>query len=129
MAHFAEIGQDNIILKVIVVNDKDTSDENGNEVESIGAHFLRETYGGTWLQTSYNSKIRKNFALVGGYYDSARDAFIPPKPWPSWRLDEETCTWLPPEGKPKPEDHSNQRTWEWREEQQFWEQTNGPPPE
>lgn len=129
MAHFAEIGLDNIVLRVLVVNDNDTKNSDGIEQESIGSAFLRSVYGGTWLQTSYNKRIRKNFACIGGYYDSSRDAFIPPKPFPSWRLDEDTCTWQPPEGQPKPTDHENDplilNTWEWREEGQFWEQTNG----
>lgn len=124
MAHFAEIGLDNIVLKVIVVNDKDTADENGVERESIGQNFLRNLYGGTWLQTSYNKRIRKNFAMVGGFYDSSKDAFIPPKPWPSWRLDEVTCTWLPPIGKECPSTNGGLNTYEWREENQCWEQTN-----
>jgi hypothetical protein len=129
MAHFAEIGLDNIVLRVLVVNDDDIKDENGVESEAVGTVFLRNNYGGTWIQTSYNSRIRKRFAQVGGYYDSRLDAFIPPKPYSSWRLEETTCTWIPPEDHPKPNDHSqdplNLNTWEWREDEQRWEQTNG----
>lgn len=96
MAHFAEIGEDNVVLRVIVVADKDTSDAEGNEVESIGADFCRNLLGGTWKKTSYNANMRKNYAGIGFTYDSQRDAFIPPKPFPSWILNEETCRWESP---------------------------------
>ena len=96
MAHFAEIGEDNVVLRVIVVDNKDTSDADGNEVESIGADFCRNLLGGTWKKTSYNANIRKNYAGIGFTYDSQRDAFIPPKPFPSWILNEETCRWESP---------------------------------
>ena len=96
MAHFAEIGEDNVVLRVIVVADKDTSDADGNEVESIGAEFCRNLLGGTWKQTSYNANMRKNYAGIGFKYDSIRDAFIPPKPFDSWLLDEVTCRWAAP---------------------------------
>ena len=65
MAHFAEIGEDNVVLRVIVVADKDTSDADGNEVESIGAEFCRNLLGGTWKQTSYNANFRGKFAGIG----------------------------------------------------------------
>jgi len=96
MAHFAEIGEDNVVLRVIVVDNKDTSDAEGNEVESIGADFCRNLLGGTWKKTSYNANMRKNYAGIGFTYDSQRDAFIPPKPFPNWILNEETCRWESP---------------------------------
>jgi hypothetical protein len=101
MAHFAELGENNTVLRVIVVDNKDTSDENGVEVETIGADFCRNLLGGTWRQTSYNANFRKNYAGVGFTYDTQRDAFIPPKPYSSWVLNEDTCRWDPPTAYPE----------------------------
>ena len=103
MAHFAEIGLDNTVLRVIVVNNNELLDENHIEQESKGADFCRNLLGGTWVQTSYNGAIRKNFAGVGFTYDTARDAFIPPKPFDDWVLDEQTCQWEAPATTPEPE--------------------------
>ena len=88
MAHFAEIEND-IVTRVLVVP---------NEQEHRGQDFLANELGlgGTWLQTSYNATIRKNYAGVGMSYDSVRDAFIPPKPFASWVLNEDTCKWDAP---------------------------------
>lgn len=96
MAHFAEIDANNIVLRVIVVGNKDTSDANGVEKEHIGAAFCESLLGGTWKQTSYNANMRKNYAGIGYTFDAARDAFIPPKPFASWVLDENTCQWQAP---------------------------------
>lgn len=109
MAHFAEINQDNIVTQVLVVPD---------EQEHRGHDYLAVDLGlgGTWIQTSYNSRIRKNYAGIGYTYDAERDAFIPPKPFDSWLLDEETCTWKAP--KPYPQDGV---IYAWNEETQDWE--------
>lgn len=96
MAHFAEIGLNNVVIRVIVVNNNELIDDNGNENEEKGIKFCRNLLGGTWVQTSYNGKIRKNFAGIGFIYDSQRDAFIPPKPFNSWTLNEDTCLWDSP---------------------------------
>jgi len=96
MAHFAEIGLNNTVVQVIVVNNDDCIDQHGNESEVIGAKFCHDLFGGVWLQTSYNGNIRKNYAGIGYTYDSSRDAFIPPKPFPSWVLNESTCCWDAP---------------------------------
>ena len=93
MAHFAEINDKNIVVRVLVVPD---------EQEHRGADYLvGDLYmTGTWLQTSISGKIRKNFAHVGDSYDPIRDAFIPYKKFASWVLDEETCRWIPPSQSP-----------------------------
>jgi hypothetical protein len=107
MAHFAEIDSNNIVQRVIVVHDS---------LEANGAQWCHDTFGGTWLQTSYNGRIRKNFAGIGFTYDPARDAFIPPQPYPSWTLDEQTCQWVPP--VPMPTDGMyvwNESTLAWRQ--------------
>lgn len=96
MAHFAEIGLNNTVLRVIVVHNNDCLDENGQESEAKGAEFCRNLFGGTWVQTSYNATMRKNYAGTGYTYDSTRDAFIPPKPFASWTLNETTCNWEAP---------------------------------
>jgi hypothetical protein len=96
MAHFAEIGLNNTILRVVVVHNNELLDENGVEQESKGAEFCRNLFGGTWVQTSYNATIRKNYAGEGFTYDSTRNAFIPPKPFASWLLNEDTCQWDAP---------------------------------
>jgi hypothetical protein len=96
MAHFAEIGLNNTVLRVIVVSNDDCKDQHGNESEVIGAKFCNNLFGGVWLQTSYNGTMRKNYAGIDFTYDSIRDAFIAPKPFASWLLNEETCQWNSP---------------------------------
>ena len=97
MAHFAKIGLNNIVTDVLVVANRETMDAQGVEHESIGVEFLKTLTGhATWVQTSYNGNIRKNYAGVGYTYDSQRDAFISPQPYPSWTLVEETCNWTAP---------------------------------
>ena len=78
MAHFAEIGLNNVVKRVIVVNNNELLDENGNEVEQKGIDFCKSLYGGTWLQTSYNGNFRGCFAGKGFVYDSENDVFVPP---------------------------------------------------
>jgi len=120
MAHFAKIGLNNIVTDVLVVANRETMDAQGNEQESIGVEFLKTLTGhATWVQTSYNGNIRKNYAGVGYTYDSQRDAFIPPQPYPSWTLIEETCNWLSP--VPYPTDG---KIYQWDEATTNWiEQT------
>jgi len=77
MAHFAEIDNNNTVLRVVLVDNKDTADENGNEVESIGAAYLENLLGGKWLQTSYNHKIRGTYAGQGMKYNPDTDCFEP----------------------------------------------------
>jgi hypothetical protein len=79
MAHFAEIDQTNIVLRVIVVDNKDTRDQEGKENEAIGAKFCHDLLGGRWVQTSYNGNIRGSFAGIGYLYDPIQDIFIAPQ--------------------------------------------------
>ena len=95
MAHFAKIEND-VVVQVIVVDNKDTADASGVEKEYIGAAFCERLLGGTWKQTSYNGNFRKNYAGLGYTYDATRDAFIPPKPSDDATLDEATCQWIVP---------------------------------
>jgi len=109
MAHFAEIGIDNIVLRVIVVANPELLDDDGVEQEQKGIDFCNSLFGGTWLQTSYNGSMRKNFAARNYTYDSGRDAFIPPKPFESWALNEDTCLWEAPVAMPQDD---NSYTWD-----------------
>jgi hypothetical protein len=96
MAHFAELDENNIVKQVIVVHNNELLDENGNESEQKGIDFCVNLLGGTWIQTSYNSNFRKNYAQIGGIYDPTRDAFIAEKLFNSWVLNEDTCVWQAP---------------------------------
>jgi hypothetical protein len=96
MAHFAQLDDQNTVLQVIVVHNNELLD-NGVESEAKGIAFCQSLFPGTnWVQTSYNGNIRKNYAGIGFTYDAQRDAFIPPKPYPSWVLNETTCQWEAP---------------------------------
>lgn len=121
MAHFAEIDENGIVLRVLV-----TSNDKPNE----GYDWLVSKLGGTWVKTSYNTSggehllggtpLRKNYAGIGYTYDFERDAFIPPKPFESWTLDEATCLWeapipYPTDGKP----------YRWDEDAQNWTEITG----
>jgi hypothetical protein len=95
MAHFAELDENNIVTRVIVVHNNELIDGEENESEQLGIDFCVAHYGGRWIQTSYNRLMRKNYAGIGYLYDPIRDAFIPPKPENGeWNLDEETCQWI-----------------------------------
>ena len=117
MAHFAELDENNIVTRVIVVDDENCLDNDDNESEAIGIKWCGKFFvGGTWIQTSFNTSagkhylpeededglkvldeskapLRKNYAGKGHFYDSTRDAFYEPKPAGSWTLNEETCRW------------------------------------
>lgn len=93
MSHWAQLDGNK---KVIQVTRGNNDDRKGDE----GYSWLVKNLGGTWVKTSYNQSIRKNFAGVGFTYDEARDAFIPPKPFESWVLNEATCNWDAPTPKP-----------------------------
>lgn len=129
MAHFAELDENNIVLRVVVVP---------NEEENRGQQYLAEdlNLGGRWEKTSYNTRkgihydsntnepsadqskaFRKNYAGVGFIFDEERDAFYAQQPYPSWSLDEFSCIWQPP--VPMPETGG---PWEWNEELGEWEE-------
>lgn len=101
MAHFAQLDQNNVVIQVIVVDNKDTSDANGVEKEHIGAAFCERLIGGTWKQTSYNGNMRKNYAGIGYTYRADIDAFVAPQPYASWILNETTAQWEAPVAMPE----------------------------
>ena len=120
MAHFAEVDSNNVVVRVLVV---------GDDQEHRGQEFLANDLGlgGTWLKTSYNTQggvhtlggtpFRKNYAGIGYTYDAGKDAFIPPKPFNSWTLDEETCLWNAPVAYP-----TDGGMYTWNEEDQSWDE-------
>ena len=112
MAHFAKLGVGNIVEQVIVVS---------NDVaitEQAGVDFINKLYNtrDVWKQTSYNNNIRKNYAGIGYQYDQTRDAFIPPKSFNSWVLNEDTCRWEAPIARPQ--DDNN---YKWNEQTISWD--------
>jgi len=119
MAHFAQLDENNVVVSVIVVDNKDTADANGVEKEYIGAAFCERLFGGTWKQTSYNNKIRKNYAGIGYSYRADIDAFVPPQPYPSWTLDA-NAQWQPPVAMP-----TDGQAYSWNETNQAWEVVSG----
>ena len=100
MSHFAQLDENNVVTQVIVVANEDTSDANGVEVEEIGVAFCKKLLGADtrWKQTSYNNNMRVRYAGIGYSYNEELDAFIPPQPFASWILNEETADWESPVG-------------------------------
>jgi hypothetical protein len=136
MASFAKLNSENIVTIVVSVVNEVLKDSNGVEQESIGIQFLKNLYNepnAIWKQTSYNTHggvhdnggtpLRKNHAGIGMTYDETRDAFIQPKPYNSWILNEQTCLWEAP--IPIPNDASIDRRYTWNEEILNWELING----
>jgi hypothetical protein len=107
MGHFAKLDDNLTVTQVIVVNNETLRHLPYPESEIVGVAFCQSLFGvdTIWKQTSYNGNFRKNFAGFDYTYDTALDAFIPPKPFASWILNTETCRWEPPvsypnDGKP-----------------------------
>ncbi len=117
MAHFAQLDENNIVTQVIVVGNEDVKDSDGNESELTGIAFCKSLIGSNtiWKQTSYNANIRKNYAGIGFTYDETRDAFISPKPYASWTLNETTCRWEAPVAHP-----NDGELYSWDEENTSW---------
>lgn len=120
MAHFAELDENNVVLRVIVVSNDDCKDAEGNESEEVGIEFCYNLLGGTWKQTSYNGNMRFRYAGIGYTYDPIRDAFIAPQPFPSWVLNEETTEWEAPIPRP------TEGLYIWNEDDQRWDNWNQP---
>ena len=115
MAHFAEVDTNDVVLRVLVV---------GNDQEHRGQEFLADdlALGGTWVQTSYNGNMRKNYAGVGFTFDRVRDAFYAPKPYSSWVLNEDTCVWNAPTPMPLVEG----KMYNWVEADLNWQEVVAP---
>lgn len=121
MAHFAKLDENNVVLEVLAVHNNELL-QNGVESEAKGIQFLVDWSGGyaNWKQTSYNNRIRKNYAGIGFTYDATRDAFIPPQPFPSWILNESTCLWDCPVQYP-----TDGQRYQWDESTTSWVLING----
>ena len=122
MAHFAKLNSENVVTHVSVVDNWNITDGNGQEQESVGVAYLQGVHGVqegiTWKQTSYNGNFRKNYAGIGYTYDAGRDAFIAPKPYASWTLDEATCRWEAPTPMPVVEG----KFYTWNESTTSWDE-------
>lgn len=117
MAHFAKLDDNNVVLEINVVSNDALDNLPYPQSEAKGIVFLANWSGGytNWKQTSYNANFRKNYAGVNYTYDATLDAFIAPKPYPSWLLNTETCQWQAP--VPYPTDG---KMYSWDEETQQW---------
>lgn len=109
MSHWAELDENNIVLRVLA---GDNNDPNGDE----GYKWLIDNLGGRWVKTSYNHNFRKQYAGIGYSYDEERDVFIKPQPYPSWNLDA-NHDWQPP--TPMPDDGIS---YFWNEETLSWQE-------
>jgi len=117
MASFAKIGLNNKVIAVHSVVNEVLHDSNGIEREDIGIDFLTKLHGyPIWKQTSYNNNFRKNHAGIGYTYDETRDAFIAPKPFNSWILNEDTCKWESPISYPQ-----DGNMYKWNEQTLSWD--------
>lgn len=123
MAHFAKLDSDNKVIHVSVVDNWNTVDGSGHESEEVGVAYLKSIHGAdtNWKQTSYNGNIRKNYAGIGMTYDAGRDAFISPKPFPSWVLNETTCRWEAPTPMPT----TAGKIYTWDEATTSWVESEG----
>jgi hypothetical protein len=133
LAHFACLDENNVVTQVIVVSNDDCSDVNGNEVEEIGVAFCKKLLGAdtNWKQTSYNNNFRVRYAGIGYSFSEELNAFIPPRPFDSWILNEETADWESPVG-PAPtltEAEIEARSfYQWDEENGEWDLVTPEPP-
>jgi hypothetical protein len=120
MAHFAQINSDNVVTQVIVVSNADCGGGEYPESDAVGAAFCTNLLGGTWKQTSYNNNFRKRYAGIGYTFNAELDAFIAPKPYPSWTLNTETADWQAPVARP------TEGNWTWNESAQQWDEVTTP---
>jgi hypothetical protein len=114
MAHFAEINENNIVTRVIVVADSDCNGGQYPEADPIGAAFCSKLLGGTWKQASYNNNFRKQYAGIGYTFDAEKDVFIAPQPYLSWILNNNN-DWQAPVQMPE-----DGKEYYWNEDTQGW---------
>lgn len=121
MGHFAKLDDQNVVIDVNVINNETLNNLPFPDSEPVGIEFLTAWSGGytNWKQTSYNASFRKNYAGIGFTYDAVLDAFIAPKPYPSWLLNTQTCQWQAPVPYP-----SDGNVYTWDETTQSWVQVN-----
>jgi len=118
MVHFARLDKNNKVIEVQALNNEVITDENNVEQEQLGIDFLSNLHnGGWWKQTSKDGSDRKNQASTGFSYDKKRDAYIPPQPFTSWTLNEDTCYWQPPTAMP-----DDDKMYNWNEDTTTWDE-------
>jgi len=115
MANFAELVSNTVVLRVIVVENSDTSSADGTEKEYIGAAYCERLFGGRWVQTSYNGSIRGRYAGAGMIYNEEHNVFTGVKPYPSWVFDSTTKDWAAPTAKP-----NDGKQYDWSESTLSW---------
>lgn len=115
MAHFCEVDENNVVIRVIVIGNDDVKNTNGEEEEAVGQAFCASLFGGRWLQTSYNNNFRKQMAQTGGSYNEGLDMFILPQPFKSWTLSNATGDWEAPVALPV-----DDKRYYWNEESLNW---------
>lgn len=117
MAHFAQLDENNVVLQVIVVDNKDTQTALGIEDEFVGIEFCKKLFGENtrWVQTSYNGTFRQRFAAIGGVYNQTHNCFINPRPFPSWIFDNKVLDWVPPVAMPQ-----DAKPYRWDEQSGSW---------
>jgi len=138
MAHFAQLDENNIVTRVIVVSNSECKDINGDEIENIGISFCQKIFGGdtNWKQTSYNASFRGNYAGIGFTYMenvqtlgvASTDIFIPQQPYPSWSIGIQTANWYSPLGRSPyrtDEDIANGLRYRWDEDAYQADNTTG----
>jgi hypothetical protein len=121
MAHFAQLNENNIVIKVIVVHDNDCGGGIFPESCPIGSDKLTRSFGGKWKQTSYNNNFRKQYAGIGYQYNEEIDKFTTPQPYASWSLNE-NFDWVAPVEHPDPSNMGYNNMYYWNEETQTWVQ-------
>lgn len=130
MAHFAELDANNIVLRVLVVDNSVLKDETGVEHEQKGINFLQDLFGvdTVWKQTSYTGSFRVRYAGIGYSFDPGLNAFIPIKPYPSWMLDTNIADWVAPVLKPNltPDEEEAGMFYVWNEEFLRWDLISKP---
>jgi hypothetical protein len=123
MAHFAQLDENNVVTQVIVVSNNELLDANGQEREELGVAFCQKLFGGNWKQTSYNHNMRVRYAGIGYSYNADLDAFVPPKPYDSWTLNNTTASWDAPTPMPVVEG----KTYYWDEPTTSWVEAEAVP--
>ena len=128
MAHFAQLDENNVVTQVIVVSNNELLDASGVEREEMGIGFCQRLFGGNWKQTSYNHNFRKRYAGIGYSYNAELDAFVPPKPFASWVLNNTEANWEAPVAMPADAGQGDPpKMYTWNEETTSWDEVETQP--
>jgi len=123
MAHFAQLDENNVVTQVIVVSNNELLDASGVEREEMGIGFCQRLFGGNWKQTSYNHNFRRRYAGIGYTYNAELDAFVPPKPYASWVLNNTEANWEAPVAMPADAGQGEPpKRYSWNEDTTSWDE-------